>query len=154
MFNFNSAKTIKLSPGLATITLNNFYDTDRSGAPLRSKSGNLMIKVEYRAVDEDSADDLIYDYIPIIPSMAWKAKLIAECFGVPNAFKDGYLDLEMLKGITGRVLLKLDESPGFDARIVIDRYIPSTEMIQENGKKIAKVKEVIMNDDFDDSIPF
>jgi len=155
MFSFNSEEESKakteLTAGPANIEIIKVYDTNQDGRPLLSKNGNRMVRLLLKARDDMGGEGLINEYVPLIPRMKWKAQQIVECFGMPEAFAKGELNTEALMKKKGRVLLKLDESPGYSPKIAVEQYIAAVMIHSDTNSNVMPADT---SSDFDDEIPF
>lgn len=132
-----------LRPGIAEFKIIEAYDTDNTGAPLVSKSGNAMLKIALRLKDCKGNDGVVYDYI--VNSAQWKINQLCKSLGRPAWYKEGKINTASLKGLYGQCELKEDTYNG-ETRMKVDKYI-----IRE---KVEAANTIESQWPDDDEIPF
>lgn len=127
-----------LVDGFAYLELKKYSATDDFGNQLKSKNGNLMLKIEWSAVDSKGNSGLVFDYIVITPKTQFKIDNLDNVLANPSGKsiydqKSESFDVSHLSSRTccGAVLKIDDESY---AKVI--RYVPLFfyKMILEKDK--------------------
>lgn len=122
------------------------YDKNKDGTPLVDMAGNPKVKVSLSITDCERNNAALYETLTV--NTGWKVKALLGALGLGNLYdKNGKLDLDVLQGGTGACTLKLQAAGnGFEARIVVDKYIKAEKQVEFAASNSVEIP----NDD----IPF
>jgi hypothetical protein len=149
MFNFIHTEDKEMSdtplvPGNARFKIIGVYSTTKDGKPLLDRDGDPKLNVSLSVKDSVGSTGLLYE--SLTKNTGWKIKAMLCALGLEGLYdKSGNLNPDDIVGGEGLCTLKMqDASNGYEARIVVDKYI--------RAAKQAVVKVDYSN--HDDSIPF
>lgn len=115
-------KMTLLTPGEASFKIVAVFDKKKDGSPLTTMDGTPKLTLSISVKDINNETSLVYD--DLTAKTAWKLKAIADSIGMPELYDEsGTLDPDDLIGCEGRCKIKTNQSPGYDDRTAIEKYL-------------------------------
>ncbi len=138
-----------LTPGECTFLVKNVYHEDKDGSPLRSGKGDPMAKVVLEVTDINGSISSIFEYFT--PNTVFKAYNLCKAVGRKELYEADGVDLDLLKGLSGKCKVKTESSPGYNDRNNISSYIEHSKYKDPSkaGQEVYKAADVP-----DDALPF
>lgn len=84
-------------------------------------SGAEMIKLKIKVFNDEGAERTVFDYL--LQSVAWKMRHFCYGTGLEQAYENGTLQAMQCVGKCGRVLLRIDQQEGYQAKNAVKDYV-------------------------------
>ncbi len=137
-----------LVSGAAKFKIIGIYDKTKDGMPLKDMAGNPKLNVAVSVTDSVGGSAVLYESLTV--NTDWKIENILNAIGLGHLYSDSgeFNPQDILHGVGDCTLKMSKASGGYEARMVIDKYIKA-------GKQapVSKYAANVPDDSLDD-LPF
>ena len=139
-----------LADGPASFSVKDVRYTDKDGEPLKSGNGDPKVTVVLNVKDSNGMEGTIYENLT--PKTNWKIHGLLKGVGKKHLYTEEGVDFALIKGCSGKCILKTESRPGYNDRTTIAQY--EDHFTYADPVKFSSNEKVTPGPEFDDSIPF
>lgn len=118
---------------------------------ISKNSGNKMIKLVLKVLDDQSNEHVIFDYLIGTKQMGWKSKHFCDSVGLQNEYQNKQFNETLCKGKRGKVLIKIKQG---DLKADGSSYPPKNTVDDYVMTDMGALKYQAPESAFNDAIPF